>query len=107
MILAKLSEGQTVREASLAAGVHRQTFWRWLKSSPEFAKAVSTARQTGKEERTFRLWLLHPFRGKRPPNGKGQGLRAEVRFSNRPSFLAHNAPSSMNGFCKSHLAFFQ
>ena len=79
VILAKLSDGQTVSEASLAAGVDRQTFWRWLKASPEFAYAVSSARQTGKEERTFRLWLRHPFRGNRPPTGKGNGGRP--RFS--------------------------
>ena len=83
VILAKLSEGQTVREASLAVGVHRQTFWRWLKSSPEFAEAVSSARETGKGERTFRLWLRHPFRGKRPPTGKGTGGKPQYCYGRR------------------------
>jgi hypothetical protein len=83
VILAKLFEAQTVREASLAAGVHRQTFWRWLKASPEFAEAVSAARQTGKEKRTFCLWLRHPFRGRRPPTGKGHGEKPRFSYVRR------------------------
>lgn len=83
VILAKLSEGQTVREASFAAGVHRQTFWRWLKASPEFAEAVSSAREIGKEEWTFRRWLGHPFRGKRPPIGQGHGGKPRFNYGRR------------------------
>ena len=37
-----------------------------MNASPEFAQAVALAREVGKEERTFRLWLRHPFRGIRP-----------------------------------------
>jgi hypothetical protein len=44
-----------------------------MKSSPEFAEAVVAAREVGKNEREFRIWLRHPFRGKRPPTGKGHG----------------------------------
>ena len=36
-------------------------------------------RLEGQAERTFRLWLRHPFRGKRPPTGKGHG--GSPRFS--------------------------
>jgi len=93
VILSKLSEGQTVREASLAVGVHRQTFWRWLKASPDFAQAVVAARETGKAERTFRLWLrLTLFGASARLVAKGMGeasiqLRAEVRtlISFRPA----------------------
>ena len=69
----KLREGYTSREAAAAAGIHRQSFWRWVNGSVEFATAVAQARETGKEERTFRLWLRHPCRGKRPPTGRGHG----------------------------------
>jgi len=83
LILSKLAEGQTVREASLAAGVHRQTYWRWSNASPEFAQAVTAAREVGRVERTFRLWLRHPFRGKRPPTGKGHGGKPRFTYGRR------------------------
>ena len=44
-----------------------------MKSCPEFADAVAVERAVGKDEREFRIWLRHPFRGKRPPTGKGHG----------------------------------
>jgi hypothetical protein len=37
-----------------------------MNASPKFAQAVDLAREVGKEERTFRLWLRHHFRGIRP-----------------------------------------
>lgn len=40
---------------------------------PRMAAAVVEAREQGCEERTYRRWLAHPFRGKRPPAGKGHG----------------------------------
>lgn len=83
LIVAKLQEGCTSREATAAAGIHRQSFWRWVNGSPEFATAVALAREAGKEERTFRLWLRHPFRGKRPPTGKGNGGRPRFSYGRR------------------------
>lgn len=79
VILAKLAEGCTVTEAARAAVMTRQGVeWRWGASS-EFAAAVAAARETGKEERQYRRRLHHPFRGKRPPTGKGHG--GSPRFS--------------------------
>ncbi|MCX6875944.1 MAG: hypothetical protein NTW21_19370 [Verrucomicrobia bacterium] len=83
LIVRKLAEGCLVREAAGAAGVHRQTFWRWLRASPDFAQAVAAAREAGKDERTFRLWLRHPFRGLRPPAGKGHGGKPRFAWGRR------------------------
>lgn len=68
-ILTKLAEGFTYPESASAAGVSRISVWHWCKSSPEFRNAVALARDTGKDERTFRLWLRHPRRGLRPQPG--------------------------------------
>lgn len=73
VILGKLREGCTIREAAAAASITRQAVLKRVNASPEFAQAVTAAREAGKDERTFRLWLRHPFRGKRPPTGKGHG----------------------------------
>jgi hypothetical protein len=79
VIIAKLSEGLTYGEAAAVAGIHRQSFWRWMNDSEEFAQEVAQARLQGQAERTYRLWLRHPFRGRRPPKGKGHG--GTPRFS--------------------------
>lgn len=73
VILGKLREGCTIREAAAAVSITRQAVLKRKNASPEFADAVALARETGKGERTYRLWLRHPFRGKRPPTGKGHG----------------------------------
>jgi hypothetical protein len=73
VIVAKLGEGLTYGEAAAVAGIHRQSLWRWMNGSAEFAQAVAEARMQGLTERAFRLWLRHPFRGRRPPSGKGHG----------------------------------
>jgi hypothetical protein len=79
IILNKLAEGCTVRESAAAAGISRQAVLKRKNASPEFAQAVAAAREVGEKERTFRLWLSHPFRGLRPPTGKGHG--GKPRFS--------------------------
>ena len=73
LILRKLEEGCTIRESAAAVGITRQAVLKRKNASPDFADAVEAAREAGRDERTFRLWLRHPFRGKRPPTGKGQG----------------------------------
>lgn len=73
IILTKLTEGCTLKESAAVAGITRQAVLKRQNASPDFAQAVAAARETGKGERTFRLWLRHPFRGKRPPTGKGHG----------------------------------
>jgi hypothetical protein len=79
VILTKLGEGCTLRESADAAGISRQAVLKRKNVSPDFSQAVAAAREAGKDERTFRLWLRHPFRGRRPPTGKGHG--GQPRFS--------------------------
>lgn len=79
VILDKLAEGNTFTEAAAAAGISRRGLFKRRVASPAFDVAVLAAREKGREERTFRLWLRHPFRGKRPPTGKGS--LAQPRFS--------------------------
>ena len=62
-----LTGGMTRREVSAHAGVHPSTFYDWLKNRPDFARAVKEAEARGKDIREKRLWLNHPFRGRRPP----------------------------------------
>lgn len=50
-----------------------------MKAYPEFADAVAMEREVGKDVRSYLIWLRHPFRGKRPPTGKGHG--GKPRFS--------------------------
>jgi len=73
VILMKFAEGCTYREAATAAGISKQAVLKRMNVSGEFREAVTAAREAGKDERTFRLWLRHPFRGCRPPTGKGHG----------------------------------
>lgn len=80
MILTKLSEGCTLREAAANLGISRVAVWYWRKAFPEFDRAYWMVRETGKDERTFRLWLRHLLRGMRPSTGKGHG--GIPRFSN-------------------------
>lgn len=82
VILEKLAEGCTFMEAATAAGMSRQALWKRCRSSPSFAQAVSDARQQGQEEREYRLWLRHPFRGRRPPTGKGHRGKPRFRYGN-------------------------
>lgn len=72
-ILRRLEEGYTLQQAAISEKISRQAIWKRMKSYPEFAEAVVAAREVGKGEREFRIWLRHPFRGKRPPTGKGHG----------------------------------
>ena len=72
-ILQFLAEGCTLGEAALLVGVHRQTLLRWRLVDPEFSELVAESLAKGKNERTYRMWLRHPFRGMRPPTGKGHG----------------------------------
>ncbi len=83
VVLTKLAEGCTIDEAGCAAGITRQAILKRRVASPEFAEAVRVARETGKAERTYRRWLNHPFRGKRPPTGKGHGGKPRFSYGRR------------------------
>jgi hypothetical protein len=83
LILRTLQAGGTIRESAAAVGITRQAVLKRKNASPAFAQAVAAARETGKVERTFRLWLRHPFRGKRPPTGKGRGGVPRFTYGSR------------------------
>lgn len=83
VILDKLAEGLTFAEAAAAAGISRRGLFKRRVASPAFDVAVLASREAGKEERTFRLWLRHPFRGLRPPAGKGHGGRPRSTYGRR------------------------
>ena len=76
----RLGEGCTYVEAARAARIDRVTLWRWRRACPEFDRAVDEARRAGEAERTYRLWLRHPFRGRRPPTGRGHGGKPRFRY---------------------------
>lgn len=82
VILDKLEEGQTFGEAATAAGMTRQGVWWRMAAHPDFAQAVAEARETGAEERRYRAWLRHPFRGKRGPWWK-PGVAPAFRYGRR------------------------
>jgi hypothetical protein len=83
IILRKLEEGCTIRESAAAVGITRQAVLKRKNASAAFAHAVTAAREAGKAERTFRLWLRHPFRGLRPPTGKGDGGKPRFTYGSR------------------------
>lgn len=72
-IQGSLSAGDTLGEAAQASGIHRQTLLRWRWESAEVDAKIIEALELGRESRRFRLWLRHPFRGLRPPTGRGHG----------------------------------
>ena len=82
LVLRRLAEGCTMKEAA-AAGMTRQGVWWRCGVCQEYAQAVAAARETGKDERTFRLWLRHPFRGLRPPTGRGHGGMPRFTYGRR------------------------
>ena len=80
--LAKLAEGCTYDEAAEACGLRSGwTIPSRAKSCPEFGLAVAAAREQGREEREYRLWLRHPHRGKRPPTGAPRAHGGKPRFT--------------------------
>ena len=83
MVLRRLAEGCLMKEAAAAAGVSRIAVWMWRQEMPDFNSAVTAAREAGQDERTFRRWLSHPFRGHRPPTGKGHGGKPRFSYGRR------------------------
>jgi hypothetical protein len=83
VILGKLAEGATYGEAAAAAGLSRRALLKRRVASSAFDVAVLAARDAGKDERTYRLWLRHPFRGRRPPTGKGTGGKPRFSYGRR------------------------
>ena len=77
--LAAIISGSTKSGAARAAGIDRKTLYRWLDADLDFLMDLHAAWTQGEQKRTYRLWWNHPFRGKRPPTGKG--TRSRPRFS--------------------------
>ena len=68
-----LAGGHTRGEAAAGVGIHRQTLLRWRWESVAVSEQIKRALELGQEKRRYRLWLRHPFRGVRPPTGRGHG----------------------------------
>ena len=83
VILTKFTEGHTYREAARSAGISKQAVLKRMNASEGFREAVTAAREAGSAERTFRLWVRHPFRGLRPPTGKGHGGKPRFTYGRR------------------------
>ncbi|MFN4805703.1 MAG: hypothetical protein ACK5LH_06965 [Akkermansiaceae bacterium] len=79
-VLRYLRGGSTFHDAARLAGISRQAIWKRMKAYPEFADAVAMEREVGKDVRTYHIWLRHPFRGKRPPTGKGHGKKPRFNY---------------------------
>lgn len=75
-VIDKVLSGAT---KSGAAGIDRKTLYRWLDADLDFLIEFDAAWTAAEKKRTYLLWLNHPFRGLRPPTGKGN--RARPRFS--------------------------
>jgi len=83
VIVEKFAEGCTLREAARAAGISRQAVLHRYKAWPWFRAACDEARNAGRDEWRYRRWLAHPFRGKRPPIGKGHGGKPRFTYGRR------------------------
>jgi hypothetical protein len=77
--LAAITSGATKSGAARAAGIDRKTLYRWLDADLDFLMEFDIAWAAGAKQRDYLTWLNHPFRGLRPPTGKG--TRARPRFS--------------------------
>lgn len=82
-ILMWLESGRTYREVAKFSNLTRRAIWKHMKRSPEFRHALIDAREKGKKSRRYTLWLQHPFRGKRPPTGKGHGGKPRFSYGQR------------------------
>ena len=72
-VLNRLTQGHTFEQAARSSRLSRQAVWKHIKRSPEFSEAVAVAREEGRKVRDYLIWFRHPFRGLRPPTGKGHG----------------------------------
>jgi len=78
-VLVSIIAGATKSKAAEVIGYNRLTLYRWLETDGCFSLDFDQAWEIGKEKREYSQWLDHPFRGLRPPTGKG--TRSRPRFS--------------------------
>ena len=71
VILNRVRLGATKSKAAKIAGIHRTTLNRWCQLETSFSKAFKQIWIESTAKRDYQKWLNHPFRGKRPPTGKG------------------------------------
>ncbi|MFC7336140.1 helix-turn-helix domain-containing protein [Haloferula chungangensis] len=71
LILRAAKAGHTFKTAARLGGIHRSTLYRWIAKNEGFARRFRAAWSGGETRRNYRNWLNHPFRGMRPPTGKG------------------------------------
>jgi hypothetical protein len=80
-VLKLIEAGANKVNAAKTVGINRRTLWDWIKRDPDFDMLFDIAWFTGRKQREYNAWLNHPYRGLRPPTGKG--TRARPRFSYR------------------------
>lgn len=78
-----LSEGLTVSQALKLIGINHETMRKRRMRLAGFEAEVQRGLSEGEEERKYRAWLHHPFRGKRPPTGKGHGGKPRYTYGRR------------------------
>ncbi|TXH18306.1 MAG: hypothetical protein E6R03_02445 [Hyphomicrobiaceae bacterium] len=78
-----LEEGLTMVQAAKLVGVPYEAMRRRRRRVAGFEDEVMRAMAAGDEERKYRAWLHHPFRGKRPPTGKGHGGKPRYTYGRR------------------------
>ena len=77
--IAQATAGATKTAAAGAAGVNCRTLYRWRLHDLDFAMDFDVAWTTGAKQRDYLAWLNHPFRGRKPP--RGRGTRAIPRYA--------------------------
>jgi hypothetical protein len=83
-VLMRLEHRYTFHEAASCSRLSRQAVWKHMKRSQEFREAVLAVREAGRKLREYRVWVRHPFRGLRPPTGKGHGGLPRFRYGYCP-----------------------
>jgi len=78
-ILSAIEQGATLASAARGVGIARLTLYRWLEADGCFHLDYYMAWEAAKKKREYLSWYKHPFRGLRPPTGKG--TRSRPRFS--------------------------
>jgi hypothetical protein len=77
-ILARIRSGAPDSDAAQSAGVHRATFYRWLKAKPAFKRAVDLAKSEGMVAHVGNI-MKHAFGSPAEYDDKGNLIKAEVR----------------------------
>lgn len=88
LILRLIREGNSYMDVAFTLRISQQAIHRRIQRNPDFATAITEAREEGRANRERRLWYRHPFRGKRPPTGKGHGGKPRFTGKKRKPILS-------------------